>query len=123
MNLMKRESVMGKISFEKISSTFTILNPFNDFAPEEHRVEVRKDPLLGDTSVHNPYLKDKARAFFGDNDEELIKKLAEESAKGCIFCGENVLHKTARYPSDILSQGRLRVGEAVLFATLFSVGA
>ena len=123
MNLMKRESVMGKISFEKISSTFTILNPFNDFAPEEHRVEVRKDPLLGDTSVHNPYLKDKARAFFGDNDEELIKKLAEESAKGCIFCGENVLNKTARYPSGILSHGRLRTGEAVLFANLFSVGA
>ena len=82
---------MRNITFEKISSTFTILNPFNGFAPEEHRVEVRKDPLLGDTSVHNPYLKDKARAFFGENDAELIKKLAEESSKGCIFCGENVL--------------------------------
>ncbi len=114
---------MGNIAFEKISSTFTILNPFNNFAPEEHRVEVRKDPLLGDTSVHNPYLKDKARAFFGDNDAALIKKLAEESSKDCIFCGENVLKKTARYPSDILSQGRLRTGDAVLFANLFSVGA
>ena len=114
---------MGNIAFEKISSTFTILNPFNGFAPEEHRVEVRKDPLLGDTSVHNPYLKDKARAFFGENDAELIKKLAEESSKGCIFCGENVLSKTARYPSDVLAQGRLRRGEAVLFANLFSVGA
>lgn len=114
---------MDSIAFEKISSTFTILNPFNGFAPEEHRVEVRKDPLLGDTSVHNPYLKDKARAFFCENDAELIKKLAEESSKGCIFCGENVLHKTAQYPSDILSQGRIRTGEAVLFANLFSVGA
>jgi galactose-1-phosphate uridylyltransferase len=114
---------MGNITFEKILSTFTILNPFNGFAPEEHRVEVRKDPLLGDTSVHNPYLKNKARAFFGENDAELIKKLAEESSKGCIFCGENVLNKTAQYPSDLLSQGRLQVGEAILFANLFSVGA
>lgn len=114
---------MEKIAFEKISSTFTILNPFNNFASEEHRVEVRKDPLLGDTSIHNPYLRDKAKAFFGQNDPELIRKLAEESAGSCIFCGENVLTKTARYPSDLLSQGRIRTGEAVLFANLFSVGA
>jgi len=114
---------MKKIAFEKISSTFTILNPFNDFAPEEHGVEVRKDPLLGDTSVHNPYLKDKARAFFGRNDEELIRTLARESAKNCIFCGENVVSKTARYPSDMVPEGRIRKGAAVLFSNLFSVGA
>ncbi len=89
---------MGNIAFEKISSTFTILNPFNNFAPEAQSVEVRKDPLLGDTSVYNPYLKDKARAFFGPNDPELIQTLARESAKNCIFCGENVVSKTARYP-------------------------
>ncbi len=114
---------MGNITFEKVSSTFTILNPFNNFAPEEHSVEVRKDPLLGDTSIHNPYLKDKARAFFGPNDPELIQTLVQESAKNCIFCGENVASRTARYPSDILSEGRIRKGEAVLFANLFSVGA
>jgi len=114
---------MGTIGFEKFSSTFTILNPFNDFAPEEHSVEVRKDPLLGDTSVHNPYLKDKARAFFGRNDQELIQTLAQESAKNCIFCGENVVSRTARYPSDILPGGRIRKGGAVLFSNLFSLGS
>jgi galactose-1-phosphate uridylyltransferase len=114
---------MGNIAFEKISSTFTILNPFNNFVPETQSVEVRKDPLLGDTSVYNPYLKDKMRAFFGPNDPELIQTLARESAKNCIFCGESVASKTARYPSDILSEGRIRKGQAVLFANLFSVGA
>jgi len=114
---------MGKIAFEKISSTFTILNPVNNFAPEEHGVEVRKDPLLGDTSIYNPYLKDKARAFFGQNDQELIQTLARESAKNCIFCGENVASKTARYPSDILPEGRIRKGNAVLFSNLFSLGS
>lgn len=114
---------LNTIAFEKISSGFTILNPFNNFASEEHRVEVRKDPLLGDTSVYNPFLKDKAKAFFGDNDPELLKKLVDETSKNCIFCGENVLNKTARYPSEILSGGRLRTGEAVLFANLFSVAA
>jgi UDPglucose--hexose-1-phosphate uridylyltransferase len=120
---MRQEAFMGNIAFEKSTSKFTILNPFNDFAPEAQSVEVRKDPLLGDTSVYNPYLKDKARAFFGPNDPELIQMLARESAKNCIFCGENVVSKTARYPSDILSEGRIRKGQAVLFANLFSVGA
>jgi galactose-1-phosphate uridylyltransferase len=112
---------MPAIQFERHGSNFTILNPFNNFAEEEHRVEVRKDPLLGDTSVYNPYLKDKVKAFFGENDPGLIDRLVEESAKTCIFCGDNVRRKTARYPDDIVPGGRIEVGEAVLFANLFSI--
>ncbi len=114
---------MGKILFEKIISRLTIANPYNNFAPEDHCVEVRKDPLLGDTSIHNPYLKDKAKAFFGRNDPELARKIAEESAANCIFCGENVVSKTACYPPDVLAEGRMRKGSAVLFSNLFSLGA
>ncbi len=114
---------MTAIIFEKSSSSFTILNPFSNFSPEVHQVEVRRDPILGDTSVYNPFLKDKAKAFFGENDRELIRNLAEGSAANCIFCGENVLQKTACYPSDIVEGGRIRSGDAVLFANLFSVGA
>ncbi len=114
---------MGNIAFEKISSTFTILNPYNNFLPEDHRVEVRKDPLLGDTSIYNPYLKDKAKAFFGQNDPDLIRKIAGESARSCIFCGDNVVTKTACYPPDIMPGGRIRKGCAVLFSNLFSLGA
>ncbi len=114
---------MGKIIFEKVLSTLTILNPFSDFSPEDHRVEVRKDPLLGDTSVYNPYLKDKAKAFFGQNDPDLIQRLVDESAGNCIFCGENVVSKTACYPSDLMEEGRIRKGKAVLFSNLFSLGA
>ena len=114
---------MANIQFERFGSTFTILNPFNGFAEEEHRVEVRKDPLLRDTSVYNPFLKDKAKAFFGQNDQELLARLAEDPAGSCIFCGENVMARTARYPDGLVPGGRVRQGEAVLFANLFSVGA
>jgi galactose-1-phosphate uridylyltransferase len=114
---------MARIAFESVTSTFTILNPFNNFAVEEHRVEVRKDPLLGDTSVYNPFLQDKARFFFGENDRDLIKKIAEDAAGTCIFCPGNVMQKTAKYPSGLLPDGRISVGEAVLFANAFSVGA
>jgi UDPglucose--hexose-1-phosphate uridylyltransferase len=112
---------MAKISFERFESAFTIRNPMNGFATEEHVVEVRKDPLLGDTSIYNPYLKDKAAAFFGKNDEELLKKLVDDSAASCLFCGENARTRTACYADDLLPGGRLEQGEAVLFANLFSL--
>lgn len=112
---------MPNIEFERFESVFTILNPFNDFAEEEHRVEVRRDPLLRDTSVYNPFLKDKAKAFFGQNDQDLLQQLARETAENCIFCGDSVRAKTARYPDPVLPNGRMEQGEAVLFANLFSL--
>lgn len=113
---------MAKIEFRSTTERFSILNPFNNFAEQEQSVEVRSDPLLGDTSIYNPLLKDKARAFLGKNDAELIKRIAEETARGCIFCGEAVETKTTRYPPDLLPDGRIKKGEAVLFANLFAVG-
>lgn len=113
---------MSGIRFETVESDFKILNPFKDFAEDPHMVEVRKDPLLGDTSIYNPFLRGKAKAFFGESDTELIRKLVEESAKNCIFCGESVEKITARYPPDIIPEGRIKIGEAILFANLFSVG-
>jgi UDPglucose--hexose-1-phosphate uridylyltransferase len=113
---------MSGIVFESLSSDFTIKNPYTDFSDEMHSVQIRRDPLLGDTSVHNPFLKDKARFFFADNDPELILKLAADSAGTCIFCGERIERSTPRYPSDLLPEGRLRVGESLLFPNLFSIG-
>jgi UDPglucose--hexose-1-phosphate uridylyltransferase len=113
---------MSKIRFESIASEVRFHNPLRDFAEDLHRLEIRKDPLLGDVSVYNPYLKDKARLFFGESDPELIRRLREESEKTCFFCGEKVEKGTPRFTSDFLAEGRLRVGEAVLFPNLFSLG-
>ncbi len=114
---------MAAISFESVASTFTILSPQNNFAAEIHQVEVRKDPLLRDTSVYNPFLKDKAKAFFGDTDQDLIRRLVEESAKTCIFCEGRVELVTPKYPADLVPEGRIKAGESLLFPNLFSVGA
>ena len=85
-------------------------------------MEVRRDPLLGDISVYNPCLKDKVKFFFGDSDSGLVEKLIEDSAKNCIFCGEMIERSTPRYPSDLVPEGRIRIGEAVLFPNLFPIG-
>ena len=113
---------MGNIIFERITSEARFHNPLSDFAEETHVLEIRRDPLLGDTSVYNPYLKDKAKAFFGENDAGLVTRLIDESRKACFFCGENVETLTPRFTLDFLAEGRLRVGEAILFPNLFSLG-
>jgi galactose-1-phosphate uridylyltransferase len=110
---------MSMIRFEKSETTVEFLNPLKNFAPESYALEVRKDPLLGTTSVYNPYLRDKAKAFFGENDPGLIQRLVEESEKTCIFCGDKPDTGSPKYLPTLLPEGRVIVGEAVLFANLF----
>lgn len=113
---------MTRIPFESVESCFTILNPQNNYSEETHKVAVRKDPLLGDTSVYNPFLRDKAKAFFGDNDPELVRQLVDESSKTCIFCGDRIEKATPKYPPAVVPEGRIRRGEALLFPNLFAIG-
>jgi galactose-1-phosphate uridylyltransferase len=110
---------MSMIRFEKTERTVKFLNPLRNFEMESHALEVRRDPLLGTTSVYNPNLKDKAKAFFGENDPELLKRLVEESEKACIFCGDQPEKGSPKYPAELLPEGRIKEGEAILFANLF----
>ena len=113
---------MGAITFESAASTLSLRNPFNGFDVEEHRVEVRRDPILGDTSVLNRYQQNKT-GFSGENDREFIARLVEKSAETCIFCGERLGARTARYPDDLIPGGQLTRGEATLMPNLFALGA
>jgi galactose-1-phosphate uridylyltransferase len=117
-----RDAKMAGIRFESSESKVILLNPLNGFAEETHTVEVRKDPLLGGKSVYNPRLKDKVKFFFADCDAGLIDKMVEDSAKTCIFCGEKLEMKTPRYPQSLVPEGRISIGEAVLFPNLFPAG-
>lgn len=110
-----------KIELESIQSHFTILNPSRDFAEDIHTIEVRKDPLLGDTSVYNPFLRDKAKLFFSECDPEVVGKLIEESGTSCFLCGEGIMKNTPAYPPGLIRDGRIQSGEAVLFPNLFSI--
>ena len=113
---------MSKIMFESIESDVRFLNPLKEFAEDVQTLQVRKDPLLGDTSVFNPELKDKAEIFFGSCDQGLIDSLVKDTAKNCFFCGEAVAKSTPRFMPDFSSEGRIKVGEALLFPNLFSLG-
>jgi len=113
---------MGAITFGSTASTLAIRNPFNGFTVEEQRVEVRRDPILGDTSILNKYQQNKT-GFSGVNDRDFIERLAQKSAETCIFCGDRLDARTARYPDDLIPGGRLTRGESTLLPNLFALGA
>ena len=113
---------MTTVAFERARSSVAILDPGRGFAEQRGEVEVRRDPLLGDTSVHNPALRAKA-GFFGENDPALVARLVAASAASCIFCGDRLREATARYPEALLPGGRIEVGEATLLPNLFALGA
>lgn len=77
-------------------------------------VEVRFDPLTGHTS----------RLVRGENllpaaDYDL-DKLAERTRAGCPFCVERVETAVPRWPADLVSEGWIRVGQALLFPNLLT---
>ena len=55
---------MGKINFETSESSLKILHPYRGFREDFHRVEVRKDPLLGHKSIYNANLREKVKVLF-----------------------------------------------------------
>ncbi len=83
---------------------------------DEARVPLtlRRDPLLGHTSIDHPKMREKAELFFPKLDPGLIETLAQETRRGCLLC--EGLEKTPAYP---FLGGRPRKGEAVLFPNLF----
>lgn len=111
-----------KITFETTESSLKILHPYKGFREDFHRVEVRKDPLLGHKSIYNANLREKVKFFFADCDEKLIQEMIATSAKTCPFCPDNLDKSTPKYPRELIPEGRLRLAEAVLFPNLYPIG-
>ncbi len=110
-----------KIQFVKHSQKSVLHNPMMDGALDTQTIEIRRDPLTGAMSMFSDRLQDKVKVFFGDSDYNLIEKLAENSKKNCFLCGDKWKTITPTYPESIIPEGRVKVGEAVLFPNLFPV--
>jgi len=112
---------MAAIAFDRFEDSLELLNPLKGFAPERQRIEVYRDPLLGHTSVYNPAIEEGLKVFLNEVDRELIARLAEESAKTCVFCPERVAG-VARFPDDLIPGRVVKIGEAVAFPNLIAMG-
>jgi len=108
-----------KIEFDKHIQNSTIHNPMMDKQLDTQTLEIRKDPLTGAQSVFNPRLEDKVSMFYEKSDTALIEKLAETSRANCFLCGDTWKEITPTYPKDLIPEGRIQVGKAVLFPNIF----
>ena len=90
--------------------------------PAGHRseqiIEHRTDALTGSVASINSALGEKAKAFLGTADLELLNDLQEKSKSGCPFC--NAAEKGTRFIPEIVREGQLRVGDALAMPNLFS---
>jgi len=100
------------LEFRATRKRARIHDPRRDFALTEIESEVRYDPLTGDSARICHFA-------FPKRERPDLSNLAERTRKGCPFCPDSVERVTPRYPADLLPQGRLRRGEALLVPNLF----
>ncbi|MBN1277524.1 MAG: hypothetical protein JXA35_08515 [Deltaproteobacteria bacterium] len=99
------------ISFRKIRAKNRLINPFKDFSLDEIPLEIRFDPLTGQTGrVFDLFFK----AERIDPSETVNR--SEEMF--CPFCPDAIEKSTPLFPPEIIPDGRIRVGEASLIPNL-----
>lgn len=101
------------INFRREEEYFVFQNPGEPGEMFRRKTEIRFDPLTGESSrlVFDPGLK------LTPPDYTEIG----ENTKGpkCPFCEENIKQVTPKFPSEINPEGRIQVGESILFPNLF----
>jgi UDPglucose--hexose-1-phosphate uridylyltransferase len=96
---------------QKTTSTF--LSPFNEFKPTTVTIEIRRDPVT-------PHRARILSFRFRDLAKKNLDDLVEQSLKtGCPFCPENLFRKAARFTEDLVPEGIIQKGEAVIFPNAF----
>ncbi len=107
------------ISFEKIERFAEVLDPTYNFQLTRQLIEHRRDPLTGDRSIVLPGRHSYVKHFF-ETDERFLMDYAEETIKGCPFCSASVTQTTPQFPKELVDEGRIKIGEAVTFPSLFA---
>jgi UDPglucose--hexose-1-phosphate uridylyltransferase len=99
-----------------VTERTTLVDPAGKQA--EQVIEHRTDPLLGTVASINGALGEKAKAFLGAADVELLKDLQERTKAGCPFCA--AAEKGTRFLPAVAPEGQLRIGAALAMPNLFS---
>jgi len=105
--------------FTSVSKRARLHNPMKNFELEEQRIEYRLDPLTGESTLITPGRAEYVKKYFVE-DEEVLRRFFEESRTNCPFCEENLWAKAARFPSDLIEEGVVKLGDVVAFPSLFA---
>src|SRR6266536_1296517 len=100
------------MELQRETLTSQILDPRREFEPTPSEVEVRWDPLLGYSAR---LVRD---ANFLPRSDFDLEALGRQTAGTCFFCPPRLEAVTPRFPADLVPEGRLRCGEAVLFPNI-----
>lgn len=100
------------IQFRKEIKQGRQYDPRHNFELGTIESEIRYDPLTGDSGRICHFA---LKATVPPD----LQGLAARTAAHCPFCLEKILQVTPRFPEDLLPEGRLQYGEAVLFPNLF----
>ena len=92
--------------------TAEILDPRVGFERVRTPLEIRWDPLTGHSARVLP------EGSFPPPGLHDLDRLAAETRPTCPFCAERIEEQTPRLPPELHPEGRIRVGEAVLFPNL-----
>jgi UDPglucose--hexose-1-phosphate uridylyltransferase len=99
------------ILWERYPKVSRYLDPQAGYAEREIACEIRRDPLTGRSGRVAHVLGFRvAPVDFG--------AMIAQSRVNCPFCPDRIFAVTPRFPSDIVPEGRIRRGEAVVFPNL-----
>ncbi|MCP5420597.1 MAG: hypothetical protein H6970_04185 [Gammaproteobacteria bacterium] len=87
-------------------------DPRQQFALSTIESEVRYDPLTGNSGRLCHFV-------FNTPPPSDLQAIIATSAAQCPFCPDKVLSATPRFPVEMIPEGRIQLGEAVLFPNLF----
>ncbi|MHA1382868.1 MAG: hypothetical protein ACTSR3_03820 [Candidatus Helarchaeota archaeon] len=107
------------IHFEKKNRVAKLHSPLKNFELDEYDVEYRIDPLLGHLSLCPSSQKKKIGMINKKPDYELIESICEKTEKNCFFCPDRIEKDTPKFPSEFFPEGRLKIGESIVFPNLF----
>jgi galactose-1-phosphate uridylyltransferase len=105
------------IRFKRYTETAALHNPSQNYELDMQPIEYRHDPLTGTVTFIHPR---RGRGAYFHSDHELIEQMAQQTQETCFFCPQKVETSTPTFPAELVPQGRLARGEAILFPNLFA---
>ncbi len=102
--------------FKKHIVDARFLSPGNGFKEDVQTIEYRRDTLMDLWCRVNVKRAARAKQAIG---EQNLHDLIETSRKNCSFCPENIEKATPKFLPEISKEGRIKLGEAIVFPNLF----
>ncbi len=116
---MTRPGSVRRMDFISERRLARLHSPLRNFELVEQVIEHRRDPLTGRRSIVLRGRRDYVKKYV-QSDEPLLAETAERTRQGCPFCPEKAQTSTPKFPSTLVPEGTIRVGEARTFPSLFA---